>query len=810
VSRFGLFRPALTWADGVKSEVRARGRLRTAQLAGTAVAVVLGMALSAAPAAGAARGPVTAGATSQATTTTTAVAWGDNSAGELCDGTLAGSEVPESVPGLSGVTAIAEGGRHVLALRSDGTVVTCGDDTFGQLGNGITSANGTSEVFAAVPGLKSVTAVAAGEEHSLALLSNGTVVAWGDGSEGQLGDGSTTSSAVPVPVEGLAGVTAIAAGNLFSLALLSNGTVMAWGDNRFGALGNGTEVNSDVPVAVTGLSGVTAITGGGFSAYALLSNGTIMSWGDNESDQLGDGQDVSTQPESTVPVAVTGISTATAISAGNSHAVALLSGGTVMVWGDNDFFQLAQPNGFPGGISDSDVPLAVSGLPAATAIAAGSEFTLAVVAGGAVDGWGDNAIGQLGNGTNSTSPSVVQVTGLSGVTTVAAGDDEAITLTGGSALATATGSLSTPWRIAGNPVDPPSSDGLTDVVFSGVSAASASDAWAVGASSATFDSLPLAEHWNGTAWDNVSVPLPSGATTGSLKGVLELSPANVWAVGSTGAPSGTGNLTLIEHWNGHAWSVIPSPNPETGSGNTDELTAIAGTSTDLWAVGSFGTDQFNAMLFEHWNGTAWSFVPPPSEDEEFGEAVTVISATDAWAVGDTEGGTISANWNGTAWTFVTTPVLSDGAAPTNLLTGVTATGPDNVWASGYEGNVDQQNFQIPYVLHWNGTAWSLTEMPNAGSEGSLLRGITALSASDIWVAGQTQESDGGLLSLTEQFNGTTWSLVPSLDPGEVSGDIDNTFDAITSVAPGALFAVGTQEVPTQCCLMALGEHSTQG
>ncbi len=810
---FGLFRPTSTWAGGARTRIR----LRTVLGAGAAVAVCLAAALGAAPARAAAAGPA-AGAklatASQAATTTTALAWGDNSAGEFCNGTLTASEVPTSVPGLSGVHAIAEGGRHVLSLLSNGTVQACGDDTFGQLGNGIASANGTSETFAAVPGLTNVTAVAAGEEHSLALLSNGTVVAWGDGDEGQLGNGSMAGSAVPVAVKGLTGVTAIAAGSLFSLALLKNGTVMAWGDNRFGALGNGTEVNSDVPVAVTGLSGVTAIAGGGFFALALLSNGTVMSWGDNESDQLGDGQDVSTQPESTVPVAVADITDVKAISAGTSHAVALLQNGTVMVWGDNSFFQLAQSNGFPGGISDSDVPVTVSGLPVATAIAAGGLFTLAVVAGGEVDGWGDDAFGQLGNGSDSSSPSVVQATGLSGVTTVAAGDDEAMTLGATTSAPTptaATGPVSSPWRIAGNPVDPPSADGLTDVEFSGVSAVSASEAWAVGASSALFDSLPLAEHWDGSVWDNVSVPLPSSASTGSLKGVLELSSANTWAVGSIGAPSGTGNLTLIEHWDGHAWSVIPSPNPVTGTGDTDELTAISGTSpTDLWAVGTFGTDQFNAMLFEHWNGQAWSFVPPPSEDEEFGEAITVISPTDVWAVGDTDGGTISANWNGTAWTFVTTPVLQDGAAPTNQLTGVTATGPDNVWASGYEGNVDQENFQIPYVLHWNGTAWSLTEVPNAGSEGSLLRGITALSASDIWVSGQTQESDGGLLSLTEHFNGTTWSPAPSLDPGELSSSIDNTFDAVTGVAPDTLFAVGTQEVPTQCCLMALAESSTRG
>jgi alpha-tubulin suppressor-like RCC1 family protein len=155
------------------------------------------------------------------------VAWGDNSAGEFGNGTLTGSDAPGDVSGLSGVRAVAAGGRHELAVLSGGTVMSWGDDTFGQLGNGIASANGDTEVPAAVPGLSGVTAVAAGEEHSLALLSDGTVMSWGENRYGQLGNGSTVGSAVPVPVKGLTGVTAIAGGGQHALALLSDGTVMS-------------------------------------------------------------------------------------------------------------------------------------------------------------------------------------------------------------------------------------------------------------------------------------------------------------------------------------------------------------------------------------------------------------------------------------------------------------------------------------------------------------------------------------------------------------------------------------------------------
>jgi alpha-tubulin suppressor-like RCC1 family protein len=742
--------------------------------------------------------------------------WGDNSAGELGNGTLTGTAAPAAVSGLAGVRTISAAGRHELALRANGTVLAWGDDTFGQLGNGIVSSNGDSEVPVAVPGLSTVTAVAAGEEHSLALLANGTVMAWGDNHEGQLGNGTTRTSAAPVPVQGLTGVTAIAAGSLFSLALLSDGTVMAWGDNREGQLGNGTLRNSSVPAPVKSLSGVTAIAAGALHSLAVLANGTAMAWGDNELGQLGVGRKVSLR---VVPTAVAKISGITQIAGGEQHSVALLSDGSVWVWGDNGEFQLARRNGFPGGIGQSNVPLLVPGLGKAKAIAAGGSFSLAVVAGGKVRGWGDNAFGQLGNGGAETGPALVTAIGLAGAAHVVAGGVTALAFgpaaTAARPAATA-GPVSSPWRVAGNPPNPGGQFGLKDVFFSSVAAGSASDAWAVGASDAlSTTSRPLAEHWDGNAWRTVAVPMPAGAAGAQLDGVDEVSSTNVWAVGTMTNSSGA-ERTLIEHFDGTAWAVVPSPNPRTGFGASDTLRGIGGTSPgDLWAVGEY-TDgqQFNAMLFVHWNGTAWSFVKEPAalHNSAFGTAVTVLSPTSAWAVGQDgfADATLSAHWNGTAWSFVKTPFPQDGPVPQNFLTGVTATGPSDVWASGYEGNVDQQNFTLPYMLHWNGTAWALTKTPNAGTEGSQLNGVTAVSPADVWAAGQTGASDGALLTFTQHFNGRAWSTVPSLDPGELADAPDNTFQAIASVPPHTLFAVGSLETPTFCCLAALAERSTTG
>ena len=170
-----------------------------------------------------------------------------------------------------------------------------------------------------VKGLSGVTAISAGGRDGLALLSNGTVMAWGSNTVGELGNGSTVAdSDVPVPVRGLTGVKAVSAGGFHGMALLSNGKVKAWGYNHDGELGNGTNTDSNVPVAVTGLTGVKAISAGGDNSLALLPNTKVMAWGDNLEGQLGNGTNTSTN----LPVAVKGLSGVKAISAGFEHGLA--------------------------------------------------------------------------------------------------------------------------------------------------------------------------------------------------------------------------------------------------------------------------------------------------------------------------------------------------------------------------------------------------------------------------------------------------------------------------------------------------------
>jgi len=334
---------------------------------------------------------------------------------------------------LSPASTVAAGQYHTCALLSDGTVQCWGGNGSGQLGNGTTMPSLTP---VSVFGISDATAVAAGQTHTCAVLSDGTVQCWGSNLYGQLGNGGTPvtdcggfCSATPVSVSGISTATAIVTGSEHTCALLSDGTVKCWGDNSSGQLGNGTTVGpgcggicSATPVAVSGISTATAVSAGYSHTCALLSNSTVECWGYNHYGQLGNGSTT----DSSAPVSVFGISTATAVAAGSWHTCVLLSDGTVQCWGYNVFGQLG--NGTNTGPQDCDgepcstVPVPVSGITTATAVSTGYLHTCAVLTDGTVQCWGYNASGQLGDGTSlNIAVTPVSVLGISTATAVSTG-----------------------------------------------------------------------------------------------------------------------------------------------------------------------------------------------------------------------------------------------------------------------------------------------------------------------------------------------------------------------------------------------------
>jgi alpha-tubulin suppressor-like RCC1 family protein len=332
----------------------------------------------------------------------------------------------------SGVTMVAAGGDHTLALKQDGTVWSWGNNEYGQLGDGTTIDRYTP---VQVQGLDSVVDISAGSGFSLALKSDGTVWAWGNNWNGQRGDSSVPYRYIPVQVTSLSSVVAIASGHYHNLAVKSDGTVWAWGWNIHGLLGDGkwniydavvgegSMNGSSSPVQVQGLGSVVDVAAGKLHSLALKSDGTVWAWGNNDSGQHGvpGGLTFNDGPYTTTyrhtPVQVQGLDSVVAFAAGYSHSLALKNDGTVWAWGSNSYGQLGD-----GSTTTRYTPVQVTNLGLVTAIAAGSSHTLALKSDGTVWTWGDNSSGELGDGSTTTRYTPVQVTNLDSVSTIATND----------------------------------------------------------------------------------------------------------------------------------------------------------------------------------------------------------------------------------------------------------------------------------------------------------------------------------------------------------------------------------------------------
>ncbi len=354
--------------------------------------------------------------------------WGNNSDGQLGDGATNPTSLPTQVLGgrgselLTGVIAIAAGEGHTVALKADGSVWAWGRNISGQLGIGNTDTSFTPVQVHDVGDsgmLTDIIDIAAGFDHTLALKSDGTVYAWGFNGSGQLGDGTIGPERhVPVRVGAttlLTDVVEIAASGWHSMARKADGTVWTWGNNSDGQLGDGTPIDRASPVQVGGsnpIMNIIGIAAGYKHNIVLKSDGTVWTWGGNDAGQLGDGTIIPSRTP--IQVHEEGDSTFLAnvidIAAGYWHSLALKSDNTVWAWGFNGAGQLGD-----GTVVERHWPIKMHGDGDSTAlkdvidIAAGGEHSVALKSNGTVWTCGRNHNGQLGDGTNTTRSTPVQV-----------------------------------------------------------------------------------------------------------------------------------------------------------------------------------------------------------------------------------------------------------------------------------------------------------------------------------------------------------------------------------------------------------------
>jgi alpha-tubulin suppressor-like RCC1 family protein len=341
--------------------------------------------------------------------------WGFGGNGEIGNGGVIDARVPTSVAidggaSTAAIAAVAAGGAHDCAIRVDGSVACWGLGSVGQLGNGIASE--WQPQLVPLPG--PAYAIAVGDQHTCAV-ANSDVYCWGDDTLGQLGDdGSTPAVATPQLVSGLGAVALAAGGNHTCDIENTTAAIDCWGDNTSGQLGNGN-TNRVVGVTLSQLTAVTQIAGGEAFTCGINASG-VSCWGSDDTGQLGDGGGGGASSSSPV-LATAGAYTEAA--AGGGHACAMTSIGQVYCWGRNDFGQVGD-----GSTLTPARPTAIAGGARFAILGGGALHTCSLTSDGTFACWGDNSHGEIGDGTTVQAdvPERIQVPGLSSNNRVAAGD----------------------------------------------------------------------------------------------------------------------------------------------------------------------------------------------------------------------------------------------------------------------------------------------------------------------------------------------------------------------------------------------------
>jgi hypothetical protein len=273
-------------------------------------------------------------------------------------------------------------------------------------------------------------------------------------------------------------------------------------------------------------------------------------------------------------------------------------------------------------------------------------------------------------------------------------------------------------------------------------------------------------------------PTPNGGTgPNALNGVAALSPTSAWSVGHSYNPTNASYRTLVERWNGTSWTVVPSPNPTTANAELWDVVALS--PSLAWAVGYGDTGSAGGanVLIERWNGASWSIVPTPTSGTLTGVAAS--GPNDVWAVGRA----LTMHYNGSSWSVVPAQLPSSGS-----FYAVATLGPSNAWAVGsYPPVLGKPRIDKTLIAHWDGSSWKVVPSPNAASSNTnVLHGVVALAANNVWAVGWYYPV-GSLVqeTLIEHWDGTSWKVVPSPNGAGQSALWD-----VTALAANDVWAAG--------------------
>jgi hypothetical protein len=287
-------------------------------------------------------------------------------------------------------------------------------------------------------------------------------------------------------------------------------------------------------------------------------------------------------------------------------------------------------------------------------------------------------------------------------------------------------------------------------------------------------------------WQMVQSPNPRSSNR--LESVAAVDDSDVWAVGYYFDFAQTPDHTLTLHWDGTAWTHVPSPNPVAGSYLAD---VVALAPDNVWAAGYQFTSTARTLVMR-WDGIQWTVIPTPNQGPSTNElrAIAAVAPDDIWAAGNTPGShnTVTMHWDGTAWTVV--PSLANDFANYYVIRDMVAISTNDIWIVGYW--YPESGSHRTFTLHWNGTSWTRIDPPQPGNYHRRLYGVAAVSSNEVWAVGQYSSDLGATYqTLVMKWNGTSWSQVPSPSGSPAGYSI---LYGVTVGTDGELWAVGKYHV----------------